>query len=193
MYSRSITFSKFDGRLCRKKLELVTRSMTLFKMKAARKKMSKQKGSRRPNARSRRHKENHGACQNGRAAYIEHRRLLEHCADVLGYSVHKMKKRVPTSLNLNGVPDPNTAMSTSSKFDGAHLFTGHVHAQIPNTPWTLVLLRQASVPPSSLNAETRKNIEMVHELSYLRLGRNRWRDDEYGTPESGIPRRQSLF
>ncbi|OAX34186.1 hypothetical protein K503DRAFT_869083 [Rhizopogon vinicolor AM-OR11-026] len=79
-----------------------------------------------------------------RASEVE-RRLLEHRAGVLGYSVTKMEKKTMPSEDTSGPNTPNrvsalssvtTASASSKRFDGAHLFAGHANAQIPKAPPT---------------------------------------------------------
>ncbi|KAH0840238.1 Up-regulated during septation-domain-containing protein [Lanmaoa asiatica] len=117
-----------------------------------------------------------------------YRKLLEHRTGVLGYSVHKMEKTILPSLN--GVaeldasrtitPNRNSTMSsivsapsTPSKFDGAHLFAGHAHAQIPKAPISAsdiaTLEANLRAATESLNAANKKNAALARELSHLRL------------------------
>ncbi|KAG6373773.1 Up-regulated during septation-domain-containing protein [Boletus reticuloceps] len=117
-----------------------------------------------------------------------YRKLLEHRAGVLGYSVHKMEKKFLPSLNGVSVPDASRALtpnrnstissvtsapSTPSKFDGAHLFAGHVDAQIPKAPLPAsditTLEANLRAATESLNAANKKNAELARELSHLRL------------------------
>lgn len=117
-----------------------------------------------------------------------YRKLLEHRAGVLGYSVHKMEKEVLPSLNGVSEPDasraitPNrnstissvtSAPSTPSKFDGAHLFSGHTGAQIPKAPISAfdiaTLEANLRTATESLNAANKKNAHLARELSHLRL------------------------
>ena len=80
-----------------------------------------------------------------RASEVE-RKLLEHRAGVLGYSVAKMEKNTMSSEDLPGPRTPNrtsalssvttTSAASTARFDGAHLFAGHVDAQIPKAPPT---------------------------------------------------------
>lgn len=75
------------------------------------------------------------------------RKLLEHRAGVLGYSVMKMEKQTMSSEDASGQNTPNRVLSLSSvtttstpskaRFDGAHLFAGHADAQIPRAPPTV--------------------------------------------------------
>lgn len=117
-----------------------------------------------------------------------YRKLLEHRAGVLGYSVHEMEKKILPSLN--GVPEPDasraitpnristissaiSATSTPSKFDGAHFFAGHVDAHIPKAPFSAsdiaALEANLRAATESLNAANKKNAELARELSHLRL------------------------
>ena len=117
-----------------------------------------------------------------------YRKLLEHRAGVLGYSVHEMEKKILPSLN--GVPEPDasraitpnristissatSATSTPSKFDGAHFFAGHADAHIPKAPFSAsdiaALEANLRAATESLNAANKKNAELARELSHLRL------------------------
>ncbi|KAI6034595.1 Up-regulated during septation-domain-containing protein [Pisolithus microcarpus] len=113
------------------------------------------------------------------------RRLLEHCAGVLGYTVQKMEKAVnpPTNgFDRNGLDTetPNSSSPINSlvspsttRFDAAHLFAGHADAQLPRLPSSAsdvveleVKLRAAT---ESLNAANKQQAEMARELQQLRL------------------------
>lgn len=117
-----------------------------------------------------------------------YRRLLEHRAGVLGYSVHKMERKILPSMN--GASEPETsrtltpsrnstissiasAPSTPSKFDGAHFFAGHADAQIPKSPFSAsditTLEAKLRAATESLNAANKKNAELARELSHLHL------------------------
>ena len=117
-----------------------------------------------------------------------HRKLLEHRAGVLGYSVHKMENKNLPSLNGASEPGasrpftPNrnstfssvaSAPSTPSKFDGAHLFAGHVDAQMPKAPPSAsdiaTLEANLRAATESLNAANKKSANLARELSHLRL------------------------
>ncbi|KAH7923672.1 hypothetical protein BV22DRAFT_1120710 [Leucogyrophana mollusca] len=117
------------------------------------------------------------------------RKLLEHRAGVLGYSVHKMEKKMSPN---QGASDPDTSgMNTPSrtstfssatspsstpskvKFDGAHLFAGHADAQIPKAPFSSTdisaLETKLRAATDALTAANKKQAEMARELSHLRL------------------------
>ncbi|KAF8559447.1 hypothetical protein OG21DRAFT_1503350 [Imleria badia] len=117
-----------------------------------------------------------------------YRKLLEHRAGVLGYSVHKMEKDNFPSLNGVSEQDASRALtpvrnstissvasapSTPSKFDGAHLFAGHAGAQIPKAPLSAsditTLEANLRAATESLNAANKKNAKLARELSHLRL------------------------
>lgn len=113
------------------------------------------------------------------------RRLLEHCAGVLGYSMQKMEKAVNPPANgydYNGLDTetPNSSSTmvslvspSTARFDAAHLFAGHADAQFPRLPSSAsdvveleVKLRAAT---ESLNAANKQQAEMARELQQLRL------------------------
>jgi len=118
-----------------------------------------------------------------------HRKLLEHCAGVLGYSVQKMEKRInpltnaPSEFTASCVTTPNRTSTTSSvpsratsskaRFEGAHLFAGHVDAQVPRLPPSAsdvaTLEAKLRAATGSLNAANKQQAEMARELQRLRL------------------------
>ncbi|KAH7909402.1 Up-regulated during septation-domain-containing protein [Hygrophoropsis aurantiaca] len=119
-----------------------------------------------------------------RASEVQ-RKLLEHRAGVLGYSVHKMEKKMqgPSDYDTSGMNTPSrtstfssaTAASTPSKpkFDGAHLFAGHADAQIPKAALSqgdiTALETNLRAATEALTAANKKQAEMARELSHLRL------------------------
>lgn len=118
-----------------------------------------------------------------------HRKLLEHCAGVLGYSVQKMEKRInplakaSSEVTLSGVTTPNRtstvssvpsrATSSKARFEGAHLFSGHADAQVPRLPLSpsdvTILEAKLRAATESLNAANKQQAEMARELQQLRL------------------------
>lgn len=117
-----------------------------------------------------------------------YRKLLEHRAGVLGYSVHKMEKKFLPSNGVSTELDASRALtanrsstissvastaSTPSKFDGAHFFAGHADAQIPKAPLSAsdiaTLEANLRAATESLNAANKKHAELARELSHLRL------------------------
>lgn len=117
-----------------------------------------------------------------------YQKLLEHRAGVLGYSVHRMEKKIFPSLSGASELDASKAItlnrnstissvastpSTPSKFDGAHLFAGHADAQIPKVPLSAsdiaTLEANLRAATESLNAANKKNAELARELSHLCL------------------------
>ncbi|KIK94844.1 hypothetical protein PAXRUDRAFT_827582 [Paxillus rubicundulus Ve08.2h10] len=123
-------------------------------------------------------------------AHEAHRRLLEHRAGVLSYSVHKMERKMlpnmdgASEMDISGNATPNrsstfssvaSAVSTPSKprFDGAHLFAGHADAQFPKAPPSAseiaTIEAKLRAATESLNAANKRNAEMARELSHLRL------------------------
>jgi len=118
-----------------------------------------------------------------------HRKLLEHCAGVLGYSVQKMEKRInpltnaPSEFTASCVTTPNRtstassvpsrATSSKARFEGAHLFAGHADAQVPRLPPSALdvatLEAKLRAATGSLNAANKQQAEMARELQRLRL------------------------
>ncbi|KAG9317793.1 Up-regulated during septation-domain-containing protein [Chiua virens] len=113
------------------------------------------------------------------------RKLLEHRAGVLGYSMHNMEKKIHPALSSISELDTSRAItpnrnstissvasvpSTPSKFDGAHLFAGHTNAQVPKAPSDIATLEaNLRAATESLNATNKKNAKLARELSHLRL------------------------
>ena len=121
------------------------------------------------------------------------KKLLEHRAGVLSFSVRNMEKKMfPShtsedsgydSSNRSTLMSPTTSsmtgVSTSSqaRFDGAHLFAGHADAVIPQrnlTPGAAAteissLEEKLKAVTESLTAAGKKQAEMARELSLLQL------------------------
>ncbi|EIN10854.1 hypothetical protein PUNSTDRAFT_85232, partial [Punctularia strigosozonata HHB-11173 SS5] len=122
------------------------------------------------------------------------RRLYEHRAGVLSFSVRSMENKL--APQSNGASDTTTdgrdsrsslisptlssvtSVSTASKnrFDGAHLFAGHADAVVPQPPRAAPSLADVVELEEKLKAATqqlgeasRKQAEMGRELSLLRL------------------------
>lgn len=112
------------------------------------------------------------------------RKLLEHRAGVLGFSVAKMERKVTSSGDASGLNTPSRSSAFSSvatttspppkaRFDGAHLFAGHADAQIPKAPLSLddvvALEDKLRAATDALSVANQKQAEMARELSHLRL------------------------
>lgn len=125
------------------------------------------------------------------------KRLLEHRAGVLSYSVRSMEKKMsPSSINGHTPPNhrdsgyetPNRSLSLSptatsiadspfSKFDGAHFFAGHADAIVPTRQRSpdsvareiLSLEEKLKAATDSLKAAGQKQAEMAKELSHLKF------------------------
>ncbi|KAI6018300.1 hypothetical protein EDC04DRAFT_3093366 [Pisolithus marmoratus] len=103
-----------------------------------------------------------------------------HCAGVLGYSVRKMEKATNTLANgydCNGLgtETPNSGStknsltsSSTACFDGAHLFTSHVDAQLPRLPPlssdVAELEAKVRAATESLSTANKQQAEMAHGL-----------------------------
>ncbi|KAI6040460.1 Up-regulated during septation-domain-containing protein [Pisolithus marmoratus] len=114
-----------------------------------------------------------------------HRKLLEHCAGVLGYSVQKMEKAANTlangyDCNDLGAETPNSSStknsltsSSTARFDGAHLFAGHADAQFPRLPPSssdvAELEAKLRAATESLSVANKQQAEMARELQQLRF------------------------
>lgn len=120
-----------------------------------------------------------------------YRRLLEHRASVLSFSVRSMESKqsdgndTPSLVGselLSGASTPisrngssaSPMMSPSRKFD--HFFAGHADSivpQVPKKPMTVAevatLEEKLQAATQNLNAANKKQAEMVRDLSLLRL------------------------
>jgi hypothetical protein len=111
------------------------------------------------------------------------RKLLEHRAGVLGFSVSKMERKMTPSGDASGLNTPNRSSAFSpvttaspppkARFDGAHLFAGHADAQIPKAPPSVddvvALEGKLRAAAEALSIANQKQAEMARELSHLRL------------------------
>ncbi|KAG1873560.1 Up-regulated during septation-domain-containing protein [Suillus subalutaceus] len=111
------------------------------------------------------------------------RKLLEHRAGVLGFSVSKMERKMTPSADASGLNTPNKSSafysvttaspSPKARFDGAHLFAGHADAQIPKAPPSVddivTLENKLRAATGALSIANQKQAEMARELSHLRL------------------------
>ncbi|KAG1768063.1 Up-regulated during septation-domain-containing protein [Suillus placidus] len=112
------------------------------------------------------------------------RKLLEHRAGVLGFSVAKMERKMTPSGDASGLNTPNRSSAFSSvatttspppkaRFDGAHLFAGHADAQIPKAPPSVndvvALEDKLRAATEALSIANQKQAEMARELSHLCL------------------------
>ncbi|KAF8622113.1 hypothetical protein AX15_007248 [Amanita polypyramis BW_CC] len=122
-----------------------------------------------------------------------HRRLMEHRAGVLSLSVRNMEKKLAPKNSLgdsgynspiqNGTPSLSpsrstvSVTSTSTRFDGAHLFAGHVGALVPKRQFNpdaasaeiTTLEEKLKAATGALTAAGKKQAELQRELSLLRL------------------------
>ncbi|KAG6902457.1 hypothetical protein C0995_016318 [Termitomyces sp. Mi166 len=125
-----------------------------------------------------------------------HRRLLEHRAGVLSYSLRNLEKAATRSLangagedsgydssNRNTLTSPTTSsmtgVSTSSqaRFDGPHLFAGHANAIVPRRQLSgevaaaeiTSLEEKLKAATESLTAAGKKQAELTRELSMMKL------------------------
>ncbi|EGO02115.1 hypothetical protein SERLA73DRAFT_48805 [Serpula lacrymans var. lacrymans S7.3] len=123
------------------------------------------------------------------------RKLLEHRAGVLSFSVRNMEKKLQPGNNVTdtdtsrmGTPSRSsqissslsttTSVSTPSKarFDGAHLFAGHADALIPQLPKgplstadVAALEEKLRAATEALTAANKKQADMAREVAHLRL------------------------
>lgn len=116
------------------------------------------------------------------------RKLLEHRAAVLSFSVRAMERKLPGlgqtpgRATPDGLPSPAlstiTSASASSKprFEGAHLFAGHADAvspQVPRPPMSdgdiAALESKLKAAIDGLAIASKKQADMGRELSMLRL------------------------
>lgn len=180
-----------------KKLNLETKirdaAVSLSKVNVAHKRISKQTEEQLETANRRVESAQRELWRVSERANEVYKKLLEHRAGVLGFSVRNLEKKMIPSLvgDESGFSTPNrssqmsptpssvtSASSPSSKarFDGAHLFAGHADAVVPRMPKGPVSavdvvaleekLRSATL---AMNATTQQQAEMAREISHLRL------------------------
>ncbi|KAF9037819.1 hypothetical protein BDZ89DRAFT_431752 [Hymenopellis radicata] len=117
------------------------------------------------------------------------KRLLEHRAGVLSFSVRSMEKKANTQDNGSthhnrdsGYETPNRSMSlspvlsstSSAPFDGAHLFAGHADTVVPvaqrsSDSAIRELEDKLKTATEALAAASRKQAEMTRDLSLVKL------------------------
>ncbi len=124
-----------------------------------------------------------------RAAEVN-KRLLEHRAGVLSFSVRSMEKKANTQDNGStqhrnrdsGYETPNRSVSlspvlsstSSAPFDGAHLFAGHADTVVPvaqrsSDSAIRELEEKLKTATEALAAASRKQAEMTRDLSLVKL------------------------
>lgn len=180
-----------------KKLSLETKirdaALSLSKVNASHKKVSKQTEEQLDAANRRVESAQKEYWRVSDRANEINKKLLEHRAGVLSFSVRNMEKKMfPShtsedsgydSSNRSTLMSPTTSsmtgVSTSSqaRFDGAHLFAGHADAVIPRrklSPEAAAteissLEEKLKAVTESLTAAGKKQAEMARELSLLQL------------------------
>jgi hypothetical protein len=120
-----------------------------------------------------------------------HKKLMEHRAGVLSFSVRSMEKKLSPQLaddsgydssNRSTLIGPASSSSTGaipskSRFDGAHLFAGHADTIVPTRKLSAEaaaaemasLEEKLKTVKDSLTAAGKKQAEMARELSMVRL------------------------
>lgn len=180
-----------------KKLNLETKirdaAISLSKVNASHKRISKQTDEQLDSANRRVETAQRELWRVSERANEVHRKLLEHRAGVLGFSVRNLEKQVAKgaddtdesgystpnrSSQMSPTPSSITSASTSSKarFDGAHLFAGHADALVPKMPKGQLSKADAAAIEAKLktanqamNATTQKQADLTRELNHLRL------------------------
>jgi len=173
-----------------KKLHLETKirdaAISLSKVNASHRKVSKQSDEQLEAANRRVEAAQKDMWRVSQRANDVHRRLLEHRAGVLSFSVRSLEKKMIGSDtedtdSSNSMMSPTTSSITSastysrSRFDGAHLFAGHADAQIPThrrlpgAAEITALEEKLRAATDTLSEANKKQAEMTRELSHLRL------------------------
>ncbi|CAK5262898.1 unnamed protein product, partial [Mycena citricolor] len=106
------------------------------------------------------------------------RRLLEHRAGVLSYSVRSMERKNDSTHNDSGYTTPHHSPSgsTVTRFDGAHFFAGHESSVIPNSNISKIVPAAAVMEleekltraTEALAASSAKQAELVRDLAAAR-------------------------
>lgn len=186
-----------------KKLNLETKirdaAVSLSKVNASHKRVSKQTDEQLEAANRRVDTAQRELWRVSERANEVHKKLLEHRAGVLGFSVRNFEKKMATTTvsHMNGdtvdgsgfnspnrslqlSPSPsgvlNALASPRPRFDGAHLFAGHADAMVPQTPKgpssnfdVAALEVQLKAATDALKVMTKKEADVSRELSHLRL------------------------
>ena len=183
-----------------KKLALETKirdaALSLSKVNASHKKVSKQTGEQLEAANKRVESAQKELWRISDRVNEVHRRLMEHRAGVLSFSVRNMEKKMapsedsgydssnrstlmsPTLSSNTGFSSPsNTVSSSKSRFDGAHLFAGHADSIVPKVKLSseaaaaaiAALETKLKTAKDSLAAAGKKQVEMTRELSLMKL------------------------
>lgn len=177
-----------------KKLNLETKirdaAVSLSKVNASHKRVSKQTEEQLESANRRVESAQRELWRVSERSNEVHKKLLEHRAGVLGFSVRNLEQKISPPVNgtdesgystpnrssqMSPTPSSVTSVSTSSKarFDGAHLFAGHADAVVPRTPKgslsATALEEKLKTATHAMNAATQRQAEMARELSHLRL------------------------
>jgi Up-regulated During Septation len=121
-----------------------------------------------------------------------HKKLMEHRAGVLSFSVRSMEKKLSpeladdsgyydssnrSTLISPASPSSTNAVPSKSRFDGAHLFAGHADTIVPKRKLSAEaaaaeiasLEEKLKAVEISLMAAGKKQAEMTRELSMVRL------------------------
>ncbi|KAL0950197.1 hypothetical protein HGRIS_010189 [Hohenbuehelia grisea] len=219
-----------------KKVSLETKirdaAVSLSKVNATHKKLSKQTDDQLEAANRRVEAAQKELWRVSERANEVHKRLMEHRAAVLSISVRSMEKKMAPVPLVNGSSatsdsgyatpgrqsplSPTTSSmtgmssSTKAKFDGAHLFAGHIDAIVPRRRQSVsaaaneisTLEQKLKAATSSLNAASKKQAEMARELSLLQLEKQEVEtrlgielqsaEDTIGALEKELPRLEGL-
>ncbi|KAJ6616211.1 Up-regulated during septation-domain-containing protein [Mycena sp. CBHHK59/15] len=176
-----------------KKVSLETKirdaAVSLSRVNAARKKVSKQSEEQLEAANKRVDAAQRELQRVTDRANDIHKRLLEHRAGVLSFSVRSMERKMappegntdsgyntptgtqrsPTGSSVSG----STSQQAAARFDGAHFFAGHVDSVVPITkgaaPPVLALEEKLTRATEALAASSAKQAELARELAALRV------------------------
>jgi len=182
-----------------KKLALETKirdaALSLSKVNASHKKVSKQTGEQLEAANKRVESAQKELWRISDRVNEVHRRLMEHRAGVLSLSVRNMEKKMApsddsgydssnrstllssTMSSNTSFSSPTTTVSSKSRFDGAHLFAGHADSIVPKVKLSseaaaaaiAALELKLKTAKDSLAAAGKKQAEMTRELSLMKL------------------------
>jgi hypothetical protein len=176
-----------------KKLALETRirdaALSLCKVNAPHKKLSQQTTDQLNAANTRVDSAQKEYWKVSNRANEVHKKLMEHRAGVLSFSVRSMEKLLSPQLadnlgydssnrsTLIGSASSTGAIPSKSRFDGAHLFAGHADTIVPKRKLSAEaaaaeiasLEEKLKAVKDSLTAAGKKQAEMARELSMVRL------------------------
>lgn len=155
-------------------------ALSLSKVNAAHKKVSRQTAEQLDAASVRVDSAQRDLSQVSSRASDVHRRLMEHRAAVLSFSVRSLERKIAgddsgyESSNRSTLLSPPLPASPAGRFDGAHFFAGHADAVVPKRHLSAdAAAAELAILEDRLRAAqaeaVKKESDMLRELSMVQL------------------------